>query len=169
MVEHADRSTNEKILMEGLKVTGDLVLAGVTKPSCGGKLFASLLRELAENRINMPLFIGGEAEGGMPFTCCVAASDKERFEALKDLIPDLRACMEVSAPANLLSLFPHRFNLKALGLSLMALGNAQIPLRGFCSSLSALTFITDHTELDPASAALEGCFGLAAELPRVRC
>jgi len=155
--------------MEGLKVTGGLVLAGVANPSCGGKLYTSLLRELGENRMNMSLFIGGEAEGGMPFTCCVAASDKERFEALKDLIPDLRACMEVSAPIDLLSLFPHRFNLKVLGLSMMALGNAQIPLHGFCSSLSALTFITDDADLDQASAALEGCFGLAAEPLRVRC
>jgi len=150
----------EKIPMEGMKVSGDLVLVDVVDTALAGQLLTGFLRGLAENRINMNLFIGGEAEGRVQSTCCVAAPDGGRVKALMDPIPELKAGAEFCAPVDLLSVFPHRFNLKVLGLGLMALGRAEILLHGFCSSLSELTFITDHTELDQASAALAGCFSL---------
>jgi len=159
----------EKIPMEGMKVSGDLVLVDVVDTALAGELLTCFLRGLAENRINMNLFIGGEVEGGVQFTCCVAAPDGGRVKALMDPIPDLKTGAEFSAPVELLSLFPHRFNLKALGLSLLALGNAQIPLHGFCSSLSALTFVTDHTDLDQASAVLQESFSLHADPSRTVC
>jgi hypothetical protein len=55
----------------------------------------------------------------------------------------------------LISLFPHQFNLKILGLSLFALGVAGLPFYGMASSLSALTLITDYGRLDNAVAALQ--------------
>jgi hypothetical protein len=64
---------------------------------------------------------------------------------------------------DLLALFPHCFDFKILGLGLTALARARIPLIGFCSSLSAITFVTDHTDLDPTIAALKGCFEVGVE------
>ncbi len=159
----------ETIPMEGMKVSGDLVRVNVVDASLTEELLMRFIRGLAENRINMTLFIGGEGSGGIRFTCCVAAQDGERVKTLTDPIPDLKACVESSGPVDLLSVFPHRFNLKALGLSLMALGKAQIPFHGFCSSLSALTFITDHTDLDQASAVLQEPFSLHADPSRTVC
>ena len=105
----------------------------------------------------------------MQFTCCVAASDEARVKNVTEPISDLKACLEFSAPVDLLSVFPHQFNLKALGLSLMALGKARIPLHGFCSSLSALTFITDHAALELACSVLQGPFNLQADPSRTLC
>ena len=156
----------ENIPVEGMASSGDLVRVNALKVCLSAELLTRFLRGLVENRINMNLFIGGEAEGGIQFTCCVAAPDGGRVKAMTDSIAHLKACVEFSAPVELLSVFPHRFNLKVLGLGLMALGRAQIPLHGFCSSLSALTFITDHTDLDQASAALEGYFGFPPDRSR---
>jgi aspartokinase len=155
----------EKIPMEGMKVSGDLFLVDVVDTALAGELLTCFLRGLAENRINMNLFIGGEVEGGVQFTCCVAAPDEGRVKALMDGNSELKTGVEFAAPVDLLTLFPHRFDLKILGLGLTALARARIPLHGFCSSLSAITFITGHTDLEKASAALEGCFGLAANAP----
>jgi aspartokinase len=155
----------EAIPMEGMKVSGDLVLVeGVDLPATGERL-SRFLSGLAQTGVNMNLFIGGKTEKGTQFECCVAASDEGRVKALMDGNPELKTGVEFSAPVDLLTLFPHRFDLKILGLGLTALARARIPLHGFCSSLSAITFITDHTDLEKASAALEGCFGLGADAP----
>ena len=159
----------ETIPMEGMKVSGDLVRVYVVDASLTEEFLMRFIRGLAENRINMTLFIGEEGSGGIHFTCCVAAQDGERVKMMTDPIPDLKACVKSSAPVDLLSVFPHRFNLKALGLSLMALGKAKIPFHGFCSSLSALTFITDHTDLDQTSAVLQESFSLHADPSRSVC
>jgi aspartokinase len=160
---------NETIPMEGMKVSGDLIRVDVVDASLTEELLRYFLKGLADNRINMPLFVGGEGSGGIEFTCCVGAPDGARVKTLTDPISDLKACVEFSAPVDLLSVFPHRFNLKALGLSLMALEKAQIVFHGFCSSLSALTFITDHTDLDQASAVLQESFSLHADPSRTVC
>ena len=157
---------NDTIPMEGMKVSGDLVLVNVANTPLGEEVMASFLRGLTDNRINMSLFIGAEGSGGIQFTCCVATPDEERVKLLTWAIPDLKACVEFSDPVDLLSVFPHRFNLKALGLGLIALGKAKVALHGFCSSLSALTFITDHKDLDHASSVLQGSFGLHANPPQ---
>jgi aspartokinase len=157
---------NDTIPMEGMKVSGDLVRVNVVNASLADEVMARFLRGLTDNRINMNLFIGGKESGGIQFICCVAAPDEERVKTLTEPIPDLKGCVEFSGPVDLLSVFPHRFNLKALGLSLIALGKAKIPLHGFCSSLSALTFVTDHTDLDQASSVLKGSFNLHADPPR---
>jgi aspartokinase len=153
----------EAIPMEGMKVSGDLVLVDVVDFSPAGDRLPHFLSGLAKTGINMTLFIGGQTEEGTRFDCCVAASDGARVKALMDANAELKTAVEFSAPVDLLTLFPHHFDLKVLGLGLTALGRARIPLHGFCSSLSAITFITDHTDLENASAALQGCFGLAAK------
>jgi hypothetical protein len=77
--------------------------------------------------------------------------------------------VEFSGSVDLVSVFPHQFNLKALGLSLIALGKAKIPTHGFSSSLSALTFIIDHADLDQAASVLQGSFSFHADPPRTLC
>jgi hypothetical protein len=160
---------NDTIPMEGMKVSGDLLCANIANAFLTEEVLTRFLRGLTDNRINMSLFIGGKGSGGIQFTCCVAALDGERVKTLTEPVPDLRGRVEFSGPVDLLAVFPHRFNLKALGLSLIALGEAKIPLHGFCSSLSALTFITDHTDLDQASSVLQKSFGLHADPPRTHC
>jgi len=160
---------NDTIPMEGMKVSGDLVRVSVANASLAEEVVARFLGGLTDNRININLFIGGKGSEGTQFTCCIAAPDEERVKTLTEPISDLKGRVQFSGPVDLLSVFPHRFNLKALGLSLIALGKAKIPLHGFCSSLSALTFITDHADLDQASSVLQGSFSLHADPPRPFC
>jgi aspartokinase len=153
----------EKIPMEGLRVSGNLVLMEAADRSYAGERLSRMLGELAAAGINMNLFIGGETQEEIRFTCCVAASDGAHIKALMDPNPELRTGVALVAAVDLVALFPHRFELRTLGLALTALGRARIPLHGFCSSLSAITFVTDHAESDQATAALKGCFEFGAE------
>jgi aspartokinase len=155
--------------MEGIKLSGDWVQVNVGNVSLTEELVARFLRGLTDHRINMSLFIGGKGSGGIQFTCCVGVPDEERVMTLTEPIPDLKGDVEFSGPVDLVSVFPHQFNLKALGLSLIALGKAKIPTRGFSSSLSALTFIIDHADLDQAASVLQGSFSFHADPPRTLC
>jgi len=163
VAEHNDCSTMEKIAMEGLRVSGNLALMEVADRSYTGERLSRMLGELAETGVNLNLFIGGETQEEIRFACCVAASDGAHIKALMDCNPELRTGVELSAGVDLLALFPHCFDFKILGLGLTALARARIPLIGFCSSLSAITFVTDHTDLDQAIAALKGCFEVGVE------
>lgn len=159
----------EKIPMEGVKVIGELVRLNVRSTLLRRDVMADFLRGLAQHRINMNLFIGREEEEGIQFSCCVAAPDESRARELADSMPDLKECTRFHAPVDLLSVFPHQFNLKVLGLGLMALARAQIPVYGFCSSFSALTFITDHAYSERALAVLGDCFELPEDSFQVSC
>jgi aspartokinase len=160
---------NDTILMDGIKLSSDWIQVNVASASLTEEVVARFLRGLTDNRINMSLFIGGKGSGGIQFTCCVAVPDEERVKTLTAPIPDLKGGVEFSGPVDLVSVFPHQFNLKALGLSLIALGKAKIPTHGFSSSLSALTFIIDHADLDQAASVLQGSFSFHADPPRTLC
>jgi hypothetical protein len=157
----------EKIHLEGMNGTGALVRVNIVNSSGPGDILAGFLRSLAQKRINMKLFIGAESGCGGQATCCVADADGIQVKTLADSTPDLKGCTELQGAAALVSIFPHRFDLKIVGLALMALAEAGLPLHGFCSSLSALTFITDHARLQEVFTALQAHFDFPDNPPRM--
>lgn len=159
----------DKVPMEGVKRCGELVQVNLVHASPPEEFLPGFLGILTQSRINMNLFVGKATEKGIQFTCCVTSTDGSRVRELIDNIADLSGCAEFDHPVDLISIFPHQFNLKVVGLGLMAFARAQIPLYGFCSSLSALTFITDQTHSDKALAILEEFFDLPAEQSGAPC
>jgi aspartokinase len=153
----------DKVPMQGVKRCGELVLVNLVHASSPEEFLPSFLQVLTQSRINMILSVGNAMEKGMQFTCCVNSSDGSRVRELTDDVTGLSGYAEFHHSVDLISIFPHQFNLKVVGLGLMAFARAQIPLYGICSSLSALTFITDHTHCDKALAILEEFFGLPAD------
>jgi len=83
-------------------------------------------------------------------SCCVDAGDINRIKKMVALEPNLRETVEFISSVGALTLFPHRSNLKLMGLALFLFGREQIPMHGIASSISALTFITDFPILDNA-------------------
>jgi aspartokinase len=151
----------EKIPMEGVNISPKMARVSVALP--GGDRAAWFLGPLAQDRINLKLLITEEGTEGTRVSCCVALADKIRARSLIDSDPDLAKRCEVQEPAGLVSIFPLRSSLRTLGLALIALAQAHVPVYAFCSSLSALTFVTDHDRLQDALAALESCFDFPGE------
>jgi aspartokinase len=159
----------DKVPMQGVKRCGELVQVSLVNASPPEDFLPGFLRTLTQSRINMNLFVGKATEKDIQFTCCVNSSDGSRVRELTDNVTGLSGYAEFHHPVDLISIFPHQFNLKVVGLGLMAFARAQIPLYGICSSLSALTFITDHTHSDKALAILEEFFDLPAEQSGAPC
>ena len=158
----------EKIPMEGVNVSPKMAWVSVSHAFPEGDHSAGFLHSLAQDRINMNLLMTEEGKEGGRVLCCVAAADGSRTRKLIDSNPDLRTCAEVYEPVGLISIFPLRASPKTVGLALIALVEAHIPVYGFCSSLSALTFVIDHDRLQDALAAFEGCFDFPGERPAER-
>jgi aspartokinase len=158
----------EKIPLEGVNISPKMARVSVLNTSSGGDLAADFLHPLAQNRINMNFLITVEGKEGDRVVCCVAAADGGRTRRLIDSNPEPTTCTEVHEPVGLISIFPLRSSLKTVGLALIALAEARVPVYGFCSSLSALTFTIDHDRLQDALAAFEGCFEFPGERPAER-
>ncbi len=145
----------EKIRIEGIKLSDELFQVNFRNNSDSKKTLSQLCQILASNQINMPFLSSTCLGDRTQMSCCVAAEDKARVRNLIDSELGLREHVKFISSVGLLSLFPHKFSLKILGLSLCAFDKARLPLYGLASSLSALTFITDYAHLDEAAAALE--------------
>jgi aspartokinase len=156
----------EKIPMEGVNISPKM--ARVSVFHSGGDLTTGFLHPAAQDRINLKLLITEEGREEARVLCCVAAADGSRTRRLLDANPDLTKRAEVHEPVGLISIFPLRSSLKTVGLALIALAEAQVPVHAFCSSLSALTFVIDHDRLQEALVAFEGCFIFPGERPAER-
>lgn len=151
----------ERIPMEGVNISPKM--ARVSVLHSGEDLTAGFLHPLAQDRINLKLLIAEDRVDGARVSCCVAAADGIRAKSLIDAEPGPAQRAEIREPVGMISIFPLRSNLKTLGLALIALADAKIPVHAFCSSLSALTLVIDHDRLQEALAAFEGCFDFPGE------
>jgi hypothetical protein len=147
-----------KMSMEGLNASAEMVEVCFHDSSGLGHKLTEFPRLLARDRINMHFFVGLQRGGEVRAACGIAAVNKGRLKALAEWEPHLKAGMDYYDSIVFLSVFPHRFDLRAVGSALSALARAGIPLRGFCSSLSALTFMTETSHIGKAVAALQESF-----------
>lgn len=152
----------EKISMEGLNASAEMVEVRIQDSSGLGHRLMEFPRLLARDRINMHFFVGLQRGKEVRSACGIAAVNKGRLKALAEWEPHLKAGMEYYDSIVLLSVFPHQFDLKVVGSALSALAAARIPLRGFCSSLSALTFMTEPACIEKAVVALQKCFHISS-------
>ena len=141
---------NKKIRINGIKLSTKLVqinLLNGSHPENDRLLFFQLL---SQNQINIPFILltcMGEKILG---SCCVASEDIDRVKKIIDKEPTLKENIEFISSVGALSIFPHRSNLKLLGLSFYLLGKQHLSLYGMASSISSLTFIMDYSQLDEA-------------------
>lgn len=141
---------NKKIRINGIKLSPELVqinLLNAPPPENPRPLF---FRCLSQNQINIPFILLTGMEEKIQVSCCVEADNINRIKKLVAKEPDLKKNIEFIPSLGALSMFPHRSNLKLMGLALYLFGKADLPLYGMASSISSLTLITDYSQLDGA-------------------
>ncbi len=145
----------DKIRIEGIKLSGELALVQLANHPRPQYALSRACRILSSNHINMPFVSAICGSGRSQASCCVEAEEYAHVSALLDEDPDLFGYVDIVPSVGLLSVFPHQFSLRILGLSLHALGKTGLTIHGLTSSLAPLTFILDHAVLDEAAAALQ--------------
>jgi len=140
----------ETLRIGGIKVSGELVLLNISGSVDFPFAGYDLLERLAGSRINVHFLSAEEGIGPPATSCCVEAGVMDRVRTLLDLDPPLKERIQVVPSVGLLSLFPHQFSFGLMGRCIGAMLEADIPLLGMNSSLSALTFILDYRRLKDA-------------------
>ncbi len=145
---------NKKIRINGIKLSNELVQINLLNGSRAQDFRALFFRLLTQNQINIPFVLVTGMGEKIQSSCCVATEDINRVKKLVAMEPELKENIELFAAVGALTLFPHHFNLKLLGLSFYIIGQARLPVYGMASSISSLTFITDYSQLDSTVSAL---------------
>jgi hypothetical protein len=140
----------KKLRINGIKFSTQLVQINLLNASLSENIRPLFFQLLSQNQINIPFVLltcMGEKIMG---SCCVESGDISRVKKVIDIEPALKENIEYISSVGALSIFPHRSNLRLLGLSFYLLGKHHLPLYGMASSISSLTFITDYSQLDNA-------------------
>lgn len=145
----------EKIKIEGIKLSNEFLQVKFQDNSNSKNTFCRLFRILAEKQINISFISSTYLNGRIHESCCVAIEDDGKVRSLIDSEPALTRNVKFIPSVGMLSVFPHQYSPRILGLSLYALGKARVPVYGLASSISALTFVTDYGRLDAAASALK--------------
>jgi len=139
---------DKKIRVNGIKLSTELVQINLLNASLPENSRSLFFQRLSQNQINVPFILLTGMEEKIRVSCCVEADDINRIKKVVTAEPNLKENVEFISSVGALSMFPHRSNLKLMGLAFYLLGRAQLPMYGMATSISSLTFITDYSCLD---------------------
>lgn len=140
----------ETIRIEGVKLSRELITINLRRLSHIENTLSRFCKNLSDNQINMLFLSAMHGNENRQITCCVESEAGVFIHTLIESEPDLRSQAEIIEPTGLLTLFPHHFSLKVLGLVLSVIGKSSLSLYGVASSISSLTLILDYYELERA-------------------
>jgi len=140
----------ERMGVEGIKLTGELVAVTFRSLPNVDDYISRFCQVLAKNQINLIFLSSSNTGENAQATFCIAIEDQVQVKALIADEQGPAPHVEFIPSVGLLSIFHHQFSLKMLGLILNIFGKIHLPLYGFASSLSTLTFITDYDQMDRA-------------------
>ena len=144
----------ERITIEGIKLSDELVAINFRNFPDAKDYISRFCHILYNNHINLTFLSYTSIGEDNQVSCCVGMEDRLPVKELIDSDPGLASHAEFISPVGLLSIFPHKFSLKFLGLILHIFGRIRLPLYGLASSLSSLTCITDYAHLNTAVTAI---------------
>ncbi len=153
---------SEKIAIGGIKFSGNLVQVSIQYTPAREDPGQALLALLAELQINLALVTWALHGATAQLSGCVAMRDWGKLETA--LAKHSRLAQRVTCRLELgaLALFPHRARMSILGRTLVAFGDAGIPIYGLASSISAIVCVIPCRLLEKAAIVLEDYFILPA-------
>lgn len=113
-------------------------------------------KDLAAGQINIEFLSSSHIAGKIQTSFCIRSKFYNQVKTLLTSDVSLKTHAEFFPSIGLISLYPHRFSLKILGRSLKAFSDICLPIYGFASSISSITFMTDYNRLREAEKALKG-------------
>ena len=148
----------DKIKIGGVKISDKLLRIRIVQAINLNSETSRICRILAEEKIPM-LFLTIDRKGGdISTSCCVDLEHEDRVRVLIESDSVLKDHARFTPDVVLLSMFPHQSQLEVLGVSLHALGKANLLILDFSSSLAALSFVLIYTHLNRALSALSKFF-----------
>jgi aspartokinase len=152
-------SDRAKIRLGGLKISHRFSFLRIALGSCSldpSRLFALL----SQQHINIAFLTTAGLSGEGVVSFCVETDDLTKTLAIIESEPCLSKQYDLFGDVSLLSLYPTKSRLGFVGGALLAFVKKQVGLYAASSSISALTFVIDRSQIDSALEALTSFFEL---------
>ncbi|TKB27954.1 hypothetical protein FCL47_00205 [Desulfopila sp. IMCC35006] len=139
---------DQKVRIGGIKFSEELIQVTVAKKSPDDLSICRLLHLIAEKNINISFLCHSVFTRTPETIFCVESSE---LDAIRNILkaaafPDEH--FDIIRSVGTLTLFPHRNELKLLGLIIDLFGACNFPVYSFSTSISAIALNTDFLSLD---------------------
>ncbi len=148
------------IVIGGIKVSSEMVLFRVSRPSCEGSDGNTLLRRMTDEGIALSFLIRNSSEPDTVCSFCVSCNDAVQVKRLLTEVEFKKHRVASTDSVAAVSVFPHKYSFAILGAALKAIGKAGIPIHALCTSLSAVVVITNFGVTDQAVFELRQVFDI---------
>lgn len=145
----------DKNSIEAIKLSGDMAAVIISVYSEMDETLFQLCQAMAKNEINLSCltYSGRLTEKQACF--CVRIEDMGQTRNCIEKVLAPESAVEYIYPANLVSVFYHKFNFKMPGGLLNIFQKGGIRIYGLMSSMSSLTFIIARDQKDAALEAIK--------------
>lgn len=138
----------QKVRIGGIKFSEELIQITVASKTPDDSCITHLLHLIAEKNINISFFTHSVYTKTPESIFCV---ERTELDAIKEILKHTSFTDEhvsIIESVGTLTLFPHRNELKLLGLIINFFGNCSFPVHSFCTSISAIAVNTEYLLLD---------------------
>lgn len=145
----------ERIRVGGIKISPELVQYIYTRSTDNGCDLHFALKKLAARNINISYLTLSTTADSIITSFCIESDSLSTVESLLHNNDRISNHLKIIPSVGSLTLFPHRNSISMLGRVLRLFGNHNLSVHGVCTSISALSLITDYSSLEHAITALE--------------
>ncbi len=154
------RDMNTKESLGGIKQSQKLILLNQRLELNGSDDVMPLYRLLGMRKINIEFLTITPSGRESVLTCCVNSNAVDQIMRMINADEQLKSRVVFAPSVGSVSLFPHRFRLKALELVYSAFDAMKVPLYGMTTTISSMTFIIDYTWCNKAQSRIESLFDI---------
>lgn len=145
----------QPINIGGIKLSHELVQFIYTRPSAIQSILPRTIHTIAARQINISYFSLSMGEETVNASFCVEVENHVSVEEIiTKSIPDSHSLTTIPS-VGALTLFPHRNSFNLLGKVVQCFVKHRLPVYGLCTSISALSVLTDYKLLENGILALE--------------
>jgi len=150
----------QKIHIGGIKFSEELAQVTVGCKTTDDCTIHQLLHLLAERDINLTFLCHAGLSGNIESIFCIDRADLGKVQQIliRSSLPNEQ--VQIIPSIGTLTLFPHRNEMKLLGLVIGLFGKHGFPVHSFSTSISAIAFNTDYSLLDEITERLQDIFVL---------
>lgn len=149
-----------KVRIGGIKFSEELVQVTIACQSPDDSSIYQLLRLIAERNINITFLCHSDVTKTPESIFCVDRSDFGKIQQLLNFSSFQNEHVSIVTSVGTLTLFPHRNELKLLGLVINCFGKYGFPIHSLSTSISAIALNTDYLLLNEIAEKLQYIFAL---------
>ncbi len=150
----------QMVRIGGIKFSEELAQVSIACTTSDDSSLYQLLQLIAQKSINIPFLCHSGVTKFPESTFCVERSELYRVQQILNFSSFQNKHTKIIPSVGTLTLFPHKYSLRLLGIIMQFFGKHQFPIHSLCSSISTIAVNTDYILLDEIAEKLQNVLEL---------